>query len=66
MIFYIIYLTALPDSDPIVKALRVLDTSRWPVYKRHDTAELDAYGNDTRAGAAALGGEAAPTGSAVK
>ena len=27
--FNIRYLTAL--SDPIVKALRVLDTSRWPV-----------------------------------
>lgn len=42
--FNIRYLTAL--SDPIVKALRVLDTSRWPVYKQQDTAELDAYGND--------------------
>ena len=42
--FNIRYLTALPD--PIVKALRVLDTSRWPVYKQQDTAELDAYGND--------------------
>ena len=42
--FNIRYLTAL--SDPIVKALRVLDTaSRWPVYKQQDTAELDAYGN---------------------
>ena len=29
-----------------MKALRVLDTSRWPVYKQQDTAELDAYGND--------------------
>ena len=42
--FNIRYLTAL--SDPIVKALRVLDTSRWPVYKQPDTAERDAYGND--------------------
>ncbi len=42
--FNIRYLTAL--SDPIVKVLRVLDTSRWPVYKQQDTAELDAYGND--------------------
>ncbi len=29
-----------------MKALRVLDTSRWPVYTQQDTAELDAYGND--------------------
>ena len=29
-----------------MKALRVLDTSRWPVYKQQYTAELDAYGND--------------------
>ena len=35
-----------PSPDPIVKALRELDTSRWPVYKQQDTAELDAYGND--------------------
>ncbi len=42
--FTIRYLTALPD--PIVKALRVLDTSRWPVYEQQDTAELDAHGND--------------------
>jgi hypothetical protein len=42
--FNIRYLTTL--SDTIVKALQVLDTSRWPVYKQQDTAELDAYGND--------------------
>ncbi len=42
--FNIRYRTAL--SDPIVEAPRVLNTSRWPVYKQQDTAELDAYGND--------------------
>jgi hypothetical protein len=40
--FNIRYLTAL--SDPIVKALRVLDTST--VYKQQDNVELDAHGND--------------------
>ncbi len=39
--FSICYLTALPN--PIVKALRELDASRWPVYEQQDTAELDAW-----------------------